>query len=147
MFWKSISSHSHAFLFLIFNVLRCIFKNQVIFSKKMFFQIFDWSNLFFDQSKSFLKILVSLCLVRLIKPIFRPIEHRESGFLKHGSWLFQKSFFQKFSSFLSLSPIQTWLHLSVLSFLILSFAGFLSPNTGKTLLPFFLFLFSHFMHF
>ena len=103
MFWKSISSHSHAFVFLIFNVLRCIFKNQVIFSKKMFFQIFDWSNLFFDQSKSFLKILVSLCLVRLIKPVFRPIEHRESGFLKHGSWLFQKSFFQKFSSFLSLS--------------------------------------------
>ena len=63
-------------------------------------------------------------------------------FFKHGSWLFQK-FFQVFS----LSPIQTWLHLRFLSFLILSFARFLSPNTGKTLLPFFLFLFSHFMHF
>ena len=144
MFWKNISFHSHAFLLLIFNALRCVFKNQVIFSKKMFFQIFDWSNLFFDQSKSFFKILVSLCLVRLIEPVFRSIEHRESGFLKHGSWLFQKSFFSKVFQVFSLSSIQTWLHLSVLSFLILSFARFLSLNTGKTLLPFF---FSHFMHF
>ena len=55
-FWNSISSHTHAFLFLIFNALRCVFKNQVIFSKKMFFQIFDWSKLFFDQLKFLLKI-------------------------------------------------------------------------------------------
>ena len=41
VFWKSISSHTHVFLFLIFNPLRSIFKNQVIVSKKMFFQIFD----------------------------------------------------------------------------------------------------------
>ena len=51
VFWKNISSHTYAFLFLIFNTLRCVFKNQVIFSKKMVFQIFDWSKLFFDQSK------------------------------------------------------------------------------------------------
>ena len=31
MFWKKISSHTHAFLFLIFNALRYVFKNQVIF--------------------------------------------------------------------------------------------------------------------
>ena len=100
MFWKSISSHTHAFLLLIFNALRCVFKNQVIFSKKMFFQIFDWSNLFFDQSKSFLRILVSLCLVRLIETIFRSIEHCEFGFFfLNGSWLFQKQFFQKFFKF------------------------------------------------
>ena len=55
MFWKSISSHTHAFFFLIFNALKSVFKNQVIFSKKMFFQIFDWSKLFFDQSKFLLK--------------------------------------------------------------------------------------------
>ena len=67
--------------FLIFNALRSVFKNQVIFSKKMFFQIFDWSNLFFDQLKSCLKICMSLCLVQLIEPVFRSIEHRESGFL------------------------------------------------------------------
>ena len=127
----------------------CLQKSSY-FSKKMFFQIFDWSNLFFDQSKSFWKILVSLCLVRLIETIFWSIEHHESGFLKHGSWLFQKKFFQKFFKFslslslsLSLSPIQTWLHLRVLSFFIFPFARFLSPNTGKTLLPLlFVFIFT-----
>ena len=56
VFRKSISSHTYAFIFLIFDALRCVFKNQVIFSKKMVFQIFDWSKLFFDQSKFLLKI-------------------------------------------------------------------------------------------
>ena len=40
MFWKSISSHTHAFLFLIFNALRYVFKNQVIFLKSCFFSDF-----------------------------------------------------------------------------------------------------------
>ena len=79
------------------------FQKSGYFSKKMFFQIFNWSNLFFNQSKSFLKFLVSLCLVRLIKPVFRSIEHRESSFLKTQFWLVQTSF-QNFSKlFLSLS--------------------------------------------
>ena len=139
MFWKSISSHTHAFLFLIFNALRCVYKNQVIFSKKMFFQIFNWSILFFDQSESFLKILVSLYLVRLIETIFWSIEHHESGFLKHGSWLFQK--FCKFS-------LSLWFRLGsplefCFFFLIFPFARFLSPNTGTTLLPLiFVFIFT-----
>ena len=60
-------------LFIIFNALRSFFKNQVIFSKMLFFQNFDWSNLFFDQSKLHLNFFVSLCL-------FRSIETRESGF-------------------------------------------------------------------
>ena len=38
-------------LFLIFNALRSFFKNWFIFSKILFFQNFDWSSLFFDQSK------------------------------------------------------------------------------------------------
>ena len=105
VFWKSISSHTHAFLFLIFNALRCVFKNQVIFSKKMFFQIFDWSNLFFDQSKSCLKICVSLYLVWLIEPVFQSIEHHESGFLKMDLDFFKSNFFKSFSSFLSLSDL------------------------------------------
>ena len=85
---------------------------------------------------------MSLCLVRLIKTVFRSIEYRETSFFKNWSWLFQK-----FSKLFSRSSIQTWLHLRFLSFFIILFARFLSPNTGKTLLPFFLFLFSHFMHF
>ena len=92
VFWKSISSHIHAFLFLIFNSLRCVFKNQVIFSKKMFFQIFDWSNLFFDQSKFLLKFSVSFCL-------FWSIENRKWAFLKVRSWPVQSIFFKKFSNF------------------------------------------------
>ena len=72
------------------------FQKSGYFSEKMFFQIFDWSNLFFDQSKSFLKFLVSLRLVRLIEPIFQSIEHRESSFLKTRFWLVQTSF-QNFS--------------------------------------------------
>ena len=67
-------------LFIIFNVLRSFFKNQVIFSKMLFFQIFDWSNLFFDQSKLHLKFFVSLCLFWSIKTDFRSIETHESGF-------------------------------------------------------------------
>ena len=116
----------------------------------MLFQILDWSNLFFDQSKSFLKNFASLCLVWLIETIFRSIEHHELGFFFFFfKWIltFSKAIFSKVFQVFSLSPIQTWLHLRVLSFLIFPFARFLSPNTGKTFLPFFLFLFSHFMHF
>ena len=67
-------------LFIIFNVLRSFFKNQVIFSKMLFFQIFDWSNLFFDQSKLHLKFFVSLCLFQSIETVFQSIETRESSF-------------------------------------------------------------------
>ena len=79
----------------------CLQKSSY-FSKHMLFQILDWSNLFFDQSKSFLKIFASLCLVWLIETIFRSIEHHELGFFfffLNGSWLFQKKFFQKFFEF------------------------------------------------
>ena len=64
-------------LFLIFNALRSFFKNQFIFSKILFFQNFDWSNLFFDQLKVHLKFYVSLCLFQSIKTDFRSIENRE----------------------------------------------------------------------
>ena len=64
-----------------------------------FFQNFDWSNLIFDQLKSCFKNSVSLCLVRLIEPVFRSIEHRISGFLKTVLWLFQTSFSKSFSTF------------------------------------------------
>ena len=91
---------------------------------------FDWLKLFFDQSN-------------IVNQIF----------LKTDLDLFN-SFFQKFISSslslslsLSLSPIQTWLHLRFLLFFIILFARFLFPNIGKTLLPFFLLLFSYFMHF
>ena len=105
VFWENISSHSHAFVFLNSMLWVKISKNQVFSLKNCFFQNFDWSNLIFDQSKSSFKNSVSLCLVRLIEPIFRSIEHRVSAFLKRVLWLIQ-TFFKTFSTFsLSLSDL------------------------------------------
>ena len=103
-----LEKHFISYSCIFISYIQCFevcFQKSGYFSKKMFFQIFDWSNLFFDQSKSFLKFLVSLCLVRLIEPVFRSIKHRESSFLKTQFWLVQTSF-QNFSNFFSLSS--TW---------------------------------------
>ena len=81
------------------------FQKSCYFSKKLFFQNFNWSNLIFDQSKSCLKNLVSLCLVQLIKPVFRSIEYRDSSFLKTVFWLIQTLFQNFFHTFLSLSDL------------------------------------------
>ena len=92
-------------LFIIFNALRSFFKNQVIFFQKiLFFQNFDWFNLFFDQLKLHLKFFVSFYLFRSIETDFRSIENRKSAFFfKIRSWLFQIIFFKSFSTFFSLS--------------------------------------------
>ena len=79
------------------------FQKSGYFSKKLFFQNFNWSNLIFDQSKSCLKNSVSLCLVRLIEPVFHSIEHRVSSFLKTVFWLIQTLFQNFFQTSLSLS--------------------------------------------
>ena len=82
-----------------------ISKNQVFFSKKHFFQNFNWSNLIFDQSKSYFKNSVSLCLVQLIEPVFRSIEHCILGFLKISSLTVSNILFKKFFNFSSLSDL------------------------------------------
>ena len=99
MFWKSISSHSHAFFMSYIQCFEVSFQKSGYFSKKLFFQNFDWSNLNFNQSKSCLKISVSLCLVWLIEPVFWSIEHRVSSFLKTVLWLIQTLFQNLFSNF------------------------------------------------
>ena len=48
---------------------------------------------------------VSLCLVRLIEPVFRSIEYCVSGFLKTVFWLIQTHFQKFFQTFLSLSDL------------------------------------------
>ena len=105
VFWKSISSHTHAFFMSYIQCFEVSFQKSGYFSKKLFLQIFDWSNLIFDQSKSCFKNLVSLCLVRLIEPIFRSIEHRVSSFFKTVFWLIQTLFQNFFQTFLSLSNL------------------------------------------
>ena len=98
-------------------------KMSRFFFKKTWFMIFDWSKNSFNQSN-------------IVNQVFK----------KTNLDLFKLTF-SKVSKLFSLSPIWTWLHLRFLSFFIILFARFLSPYTGKTLLPFFLLLFSHFMHF
>ena len=103
------------------------FQKSTYFSKKLYFQNFDWSNLIFDQSKSFLKNSVSLCLVRLIEPVFRSIKHRVSSFLKNSALTDSNTFSKVF-------------------FIIfyLNFSRFFSLKAGRTILSLLLFLFSCF---
>ena len=97
-----------------------ISKNQVFFSKKHFFQNFDWSNLIFDQSKSCFKNSVSLCLVQLIEPVFRSIEHRILGFLKTSSLTVSNILFKSFSTF----SLSLWLGKAALKFFVVFFLNF-----------------------
>ena len=95
----------HLILMHLFCYIQCFevsfFQKSGFSLKKLFFQNFDWSNLFFDQSKFCFKIYVSLCLVWLIEPDFQLIEDRISSFFfKTVLWLFQKHFFKSFSTFL-----------------------------------------------
>ena len=120
------------------------FQKSGYFSKKLFFQNFDWSNLTFDQSKSYLKNSVSLYLVRLIEPVFRSIKHRVSSFLKTVLWLIQ-TLFQTFFKLLSLS-LRLGKAAQKIFFVVfdLIFARFFSHKAGKTFIPLLLFLFSWF---
>ena len=73
--------------------------NSFDFQKIHFFYNFDRSSLFFDQSKLCLKILVNLCLVRLIELVFRSIDHCESNFFKNSVLIDSNYFFKTFSNF------------------------------------------------
>ena len=127
------------------------FQKSGYFSKKLFFHNFDWSNLFFNQSKSCLKNSVSLCLVRLIEPVFRSIKHCVSSFLKTMLWLtqttfsnlIQTTFSNLFQTFLSLSDLARQ-HKRFFIVFYLIFARFFSLKAGKTILSLLLFLFSCF---
>ena len=135
----------------------------------MFFQNFDWSNLTFDQSKSYLKNSVSLYLVRLIEPVFRSIKiafknfseplpgsiDRTCFWINRTSWIkfffflntvFDsfKTLFQNFFKLSSLSPTWQGSTEDFLSFSTKFFARFFSPKAGKTFIPLILLLFSWF---
>ena len=86
---------------------------------------------------------MSLCLVRLIEPVFRSIEDHISGFLKTVLWLFQKHLFQKFFNFSSLSDLARQ-HYTFFVVFFLNFCKFFPLKTGKTILSLLLVLFSCF---
>ena len=86
---------------------------------------------------------MSLCLVRLIEPVFRLIEDRISGFLKQFFDYFKNIFFKKFFNFSSLSDLARQ-YITFLSFSSSIFARFSSLKAGKTILSLLYVLFSCF---
>ena len=122
-----------------------IAKNQVFSLKNCFFQNFDWSNLIFDQSKSSFKNSVSLCLVWLIEPIFRSIEHRVSAFLKRVLWLIQTFSKVLFKLFFSLRLGKAALHIFC-RFLPKLLQGFPPSRPVRPFYPSFCSYFHIFMH-
>ena len=141
-----MEEHFISYSYIFISYIQCFevsFQKSSYFFKKLFFQNFDWSNLIFDQLKSFWKISVSLCLVRLIELVFRSIEHRESSFLKTMfDWF--KTLFQIFFKLSSLSPTWQGSTEDFLSFFNQIFTRFFSHKAGKTFIPFLLLLFSWF---
>ena len=65
VFEKLFISYS-CILFIMQCVLRSFCIKMLSFSENLFFQIFDWSNLLLERSKLRLKILVWICLARLM---------------------------------------------------------------------------------
>ena len=66
VFWKTFRLILMHYFFIKQCALRSFCIKMLCFSKIWFFQTFDWSNLFFDQSKLRLKFLVWVCLTRLM---------------------------------------------------------------------------------
>ena len=137
-------SYSWIFFFIIFQCFEERLLQILLIFKNSFFYNFNRSSLFFDQSKLRLKILVSLCLFRLIKTVFQSIEYRESGFLKFSVWRVQNTFSKVFSTFLSLSlsPTRQSKIIQFFSFFSKSFARFSSPKADMSILLFLLYFIS-----
>ena len=89
---------------------------------------------------------MSLCLVRLIEPVFWSIKHCESSFFFFRKQCFDwfKLLFQNFFNLFSLSPTWQGSTKGFLSFFSQIFARFFSHKAGKTFIPLLLFLFSCF---
>ena len=128
MFLKNFASHTHAF-YSYFSMLRGFYaKTGLFFSKLWFFWNFDWSRLFFDQSKLIQNFWVSLCLFRSIKPKVSINRKSCETFFKtrfsDGSNTFSKSFLPFLSPY---DSVKENLHLFVV--FDLSFCKvFLSPS-------------------
>ena len=117
VFEKYSISYSCIF-FIKFNALRSFYIIMLCFSQNCFFQNFDRSKLFFDQSKLRLKMFVSLCLFRSVldwcwinRSIFNESKIVQRIKKKKLIFTIQTHFFKSFSTFLSLydsvkTPIQ-----------------------------------------
>ena len=89
---------------------------------------------------------MSLCLVRLIEPVFWSIKHCDSSFLKTMFWLIQILFQNFFHTFLSLSPTWQGSTEDFFSFSTKFLQGFSLTRPVRPLYPSFCFYFHDFMH-
>ena len=88
---------------------------------------------------------MSLCLVRLIEPVFRSIEHRESSFFKqYFDWF--KTLFQNVFKLSSFSPTWQGSTEDFFSFSTKFLQGFSLTRPVRPLYPSFCFYFHDFMH-
>ena len=88
---------------------------------------------------------MSLCLVRLIEPVFRSIEHRVSSFFKNNVLTDSNTFSKLFSNF-SLSLTWQGSTEDFLSFSLQFLQGFSLTRPVRPLYPSFCFYFHDFMH-
>ena len=161
VFEKLFVSHSCIFFLIKQCALRSFYIKMLCFSKNLFFQIFNRSNLLLDRLKMRLKFWIQFswlnrCSIgagsieidfRLIQSNFRPIKNWSKSFLKQ-AFLTCSSLYSNFSKsfLLSLSLSSTDpLQVIFCHFLPNFSQGFLSSSAGKTFLPF-LFHFIHILH-
>ena len=144
-----MEEHFISYSYIFISHIQCFevsFQKSGYFSKKLFFQNFNWSNLIFDQSKSCFKNSMSLCLVRLIEPVFRSIEHRVSSFFKNNVLTDSNTFSKLFSNF-SLSLTWQGSTEDFLSFSLQFLQGFSLTRPVRPLYPSFCSYFHDFMHY
>ena len=148
VFWKSISSHTYAFLFPIFHTLRYVFKKSGYFSKKLVFPEFRLIQSDFRSIKILLK--------NFSKPLPGSIDRTcfsinwtswiKFFFFKNSVWLIQNTFSNLFQTFLSLSLTWQGSIEDFLSFSTKFLQGFSLTRPVRPLYPFFCFYFHDFMH-
>ena len=115
LFFKIISSHTHAFcssISMLWVVPKFFFKKLCFFLKILWASTsFDWSNLFFDQSKLFWNFLKKPLSVSINRSCFSINRNSWIKFLKNDIWLVQTTFSKLF-----LSP--TWQGSTTIFFVI-----------------------------
>ena len=88
---------------------------------------------------------MSLCLVRLIEPVFRSIEHCDSSFFYNSVLTDSNTFSKRFQTFLSLFDLAR-LHWRFCHFSLKFLQGFSFTRPVRPLYPSFCFYFHDFMH-
>ena len=140
-FGKSISSHTHAFLFLIFNALRCVYKNQVIFLER-YFSRFSINPICFSINRNLKK-------KKFGEPLFGSID-RNCFSINRTSWIrffktwiltFSKELFQKYFKFSLSLRFRLGSTLDFCRFLSFLLQGFFLQTLVRPFYPSFCFYF------